>query len=463
MKKHAAKIISALLLSHAAYAAELGDVLENISGVNQLLSPDVTGCVVKTSPLASRCSDPYEAVCKNSITKSTKLEASKDHIREQALKNAGYTSQTDPTDELLKKIEELQKKRLSVLGKPEEASILKSLVQAEKRLLAIMADSEKQVEGQLHVSQASFRANVEKIKGQVETQVGPAMQAQISVIKLRTPLSMADENPKTVKEQDHFDQEFQIVLDLCGVEGMVDNAQYFSWSNEIMVCPGSLMPGLASGRGITALTWTLGHELGHSVDPNKTNIPKIDSYYSDFLACVNKNYGKDFPPPSQVRNQLKKGIPRLKVLLAKIEAETPDQVGYIANVKRQIRLGEESIEDLSQTKDVRGDVSHSYRAELVGDFFGDSRLAEALGDLHAPPSDDRWSEVVASLDDFCPGTPSFEKINQMKWGGLPDGEHPADHYRIEQAMHNPKIRELLGCPKLTELDQPWCGIKGEER
>ena len=474
MKKHAAKLMiaSMSIFSQAAFSANLGDVLENISGVNHLLSPEVTSCSVdgffKRSQI-SRCSNPYEAVCANSSHKSAHLDDLKGKIRKKSLKNAGFSGQSDPTQDALARIEELQKQRVAVSGKPEESDVLKKLIEAEKSVMTMMADSEKQIEGKLQVSPESFRGEVEKIKDQLKTQIAAdddvtrktAMMDKVSAIKLQTPSAMAETDPTTDAERDRYDQEFQTVLDLCDSDGMVDNAMYMGQRNEMLVCPGSLMPGLVSGRGLDALIWTLGHEMGHSIDPKKVTIPKAEGYYAEFFACMNKNYAADFPPPSQVLAQLKLvGIPKLQKLLEKVEAETPNKVAYIANLKRKIRLGGESVDDISLMQDALGNPTYSYRAELAGDFYGNSRLAQALATL---PVKDRWSEVVASLDDFCPGTPSFEMLDQLEWANFPDAEHPADHFRIEQAMHNPAIRELLGCPKLTKLDQPWCGLKGEER
>lgn len=98
--------------------------------------------------------------------------------------------------------------------------------------------------------------------------------------------TVTKDNPRSTKE-DIEAVSVESYTDPCGEQGMEANAFYDATYNVFVLCPGLTQSASEYGRTkeeiLTALTFTIGHEIGHSIDSKK---------YADRLAVNKIAYAK---------------------------------------------------------------------------------------------------------------------------------------------------------------------------
>ncbi len=297
------------------------------------------------------------------------------------------------------------------------------------------------------------------------------IKKRVDSIKIKT-LASIKKMPKTGKLQ----LELETFKSVCGIDGLEKNAFFDEEDNTITICPGQLIQTMHNNsNGMINLHHTIGHEIGHSIDPenpifsSKTGQNEyLDEFYEKQLSCFKNHYIKEFNTFHEAIHRLEKyGIPNLKKEIEKLESEKNSDSFEMANGKRELIRAETQLQHMKELyQSYRenqldpNDKMMTHENELIADHLGNVNLAIALEQI-AP--ENRDLVLAQNISEFCDSGKN-QKWSKLKWGNsTTDGMHPNGKFRIEQTFKNPRIRELLGCEKLKPNDAPYCDPSGEWR
>jgi hypothetical protein len=277
----------------------------------------------------------------------------------------------------------------------------------------------------------------------------------------------------------------------CGPDGMQMNAYYREKNKTLNICPGFLIMALNESEGkLQSIAMVLGHELGHSIDPDSIQAigdlkrlakqfpHSVANYdlrdrYTKFFACVKKQYvipdiehfGNLKKMISQfeskrVPGEKTKGLLGLEDEIAVQEAMDPPNLNLITKLKNSLFTGRNALaqyqvrlEDLEDARQDPDDASIVEAKEMAADYLSTFALADQLGNI---PDPDRALLAADSFRLYC-GSPNSDYVNRIKFGDLHDPIHPPDVFRFEMPFRNKRIRELLGCMPLKP-ERPWCDV-----
>ena len=213
------------------------------------------------------------------------------------------------------------------------------------------------------------------------------------------------------------------------------------------------------------LDYTIGHELGHAIDPvvemTYSIYPFIDTY-AKFLDCMQKNYSKHFADPMKIQQYIKKtGIPALKAQLDEEKNKLSPDSKKIFLLQRQIEQAQQTRVDIGLGySGLRGvlqadpNLAESHAQELVGDYYGYEVVAQMLNQASA---EQRASMIRRTFETAC-DTLSDEYLKIEIGNAGDEGMHPSAHFRLEQFMRHPLVRELMGCGP-SPADRPYCKME----
>lgn len=202
----------------------------------------------------------------------------------------------------------------------------------------------------------------------------------------------------------------------------------------IVICPQYLLHHWLSGHRDSEFAWTIGHEVGHAIDPrNHTTLSYRDqsqinvdyrSVYSRMHSCLGQHFNQQFI-----------GLPELVEKLAV-------QKGSAEKVERLRRVSEILKKELG-----RDLVSYdSYMGEIAADFWGTLTMAGSLARIDSPLT--QVHHLRGNLSLSC-----------REGGELGDGVHPPASFRIEQATQYSPIREILAKANQWQVvERPFCGL-----
>jgi hypothetical protein len=434
-------IVHSAFIAEASELASVNSTLKNFVRINLRKKYELPN---KPSPF---CNETYRQVCENPnlLTENNRitenfLQFSKDHhdlIRGE-LKS-------------LDQIISIEEKVLENLGIKQE-DLENLLKKAKKNLL-----NEMDLKPELKRENAapSFR----DIKKRVDS------------IKIKTLASI-----KKIANKEKLQKELETFKSVCGIDGLEKNAFFDEEDNSITICPGQLIQTLHhKSNGMTNLHHTIGHEIGHSIDPENPIFSKktgqdeyLDDFYEKQLSCFKTHYFKEFNTINEAIHRLEKyGIPNLKKEIEKLESEKGVDPIEIANGKRaqvhtetQLRHLKELYVSYKENQLNPDDKMLTHENELIADHLGNMSLAYELEQI---TPENRDLVIAQNLIEFCDSGKN-QKWYKMKWGNsTTDGMHPNGKFRIEQTFKNPRIRELLGCEKLKPNEAPYCDPSGERR
>ena len=269
---------------------------------------------------------------------------------------------------------------------------------------------------------------------------------------------MTSVNLITVQSKDFDRDRF---ISLCGTDGMNTDAAYDSHANSMTICPGYLLLVLQN-KSLDILYATLGHELGHSIDPytyeviNKKHVYPIQNLYLPFLACVVTYHSDKFTPGKSANWFL-------------------DQQSRATNCQKRLSVSHSSVQSIEHAKEwekfvysnyvnlhlVANDsekIILSHAREISADIFGtvadaarfktdisqnENRAITILREYCAI-SKDTSSDHVAKLKEF-------QNVCAREWSGAAelddpdDNVHPTARYRFDMTVNSPVFQKALRC------------------
>lgn len=118
----------------------------------------------------------------------------------------------------------------------------------------------------------------------------------ISAVDVMTPMQMIEKEKARLKknnpdmsENDILMNSVSSITDKCGYEGMYPNAVFSPEYNSIIVCPGLVQSisefGSKKEDIINGLSFTIGHEIAHSIDGGVMSYNVDESTYDNMRMC----------------------------------------------------------------------------------------------------------------------------------------------------------------------------------